>query len=96
MAFRRGLRLTEALAESGGITQPADLEDVRVLRGGLAHPRMYVANLKDVLAAKRPDVELAPGDVVFVTEHWFATTTDVLARLVPAVATTVLAGTIVK
>jgi polysaccharide biosynthesis/export protein len=96
MAFRRGLRLTEALAEAGGTTQPADLQDVRVLRGGLVHPRMYVANLRDVLAARRPDVELAPGDVVFVTEHWFATTTDVLGRLVPAVATTILASTLAK
>jgi polysaccharide export outer membrane protein len=85
--FRKGMRLTEVLADSGGLTRDADAADVRVLRGGYAHPRIYRANVNELLLAKRPDVIMAAGDVVFVTEHWLASVGDVLARVVPAAAT---------
>jgi polysaccharide export outer membrane protein len=94
MSFRRGLRLTEALAESGGLTRPADSDDVRILRGGLVRPRIFVASVRDVLAGRRLDVELAPGDIIYVSEHWFATTTDVLEKVIPTAATTLLATTV--
>ena len=87
VAWRRGLRLTEVLADSGGMTKSSDGEDIRVLRGGYAHPKLYVANAKDVLAGVRPDVVLAQGDVIYVTEHWFASMGDVLEKIVPAAAT---------
>jgi len=92
LAFRAGMRLTEALAESGGLTKAADASDVRIVRGGYAAPRVYVASPKDLFAGRAPDVRLAPGDVVFVTEHWLATVGQVLERLVPTTATAVLVG----
>jgi polysaccharide export outer membrane protein len=94
--FRSGMRLTEVLADAGGLSDKADSEDVRVLRGGYARPRLFVANMKDVLSGVRPDVTLAPGDVVFVTEHWFASVGDVLERLVPLAAGALVATTLVK
>jgi polysaccharide export outer membrane protein len=87
IAWRRGLRLSEVLADSGGLTKSADLEDIRILRGGYAHPKLFVANAKDILAGVRSDVVLAQGDVVYVTEHWFASVGDVLEKIVPAAAT---------
>lgn len=87
VAWRRGLRLTEVLADSGGLSKSGDLEDIRVLRGGYAHPKLYVVNAKDVLTGVRPDVVLAQGDVIYVTEHWFASVGDVLDRVVQAAAT---------
>jgi polysaccharide export outer membrane protein len=96
LSFRRGMRLTEVLADSGGLSSKADSQDVRILRGGYAHPRLYVANVKDLLAGRRSDVVLAPGDVVYVTEHWFASVGDVLERLIPAAATGLLFATVVK
>jgi hypothetical protein len=47
---------------------------------------VYRADLNAVISGKTADVVLAPGDVVFVTEHWFATTTDGLNRLTPLLA----------
>jgi polysaccharide export outer membrane protein len=93
--FRQGMRLTEVLADAGGLTREADAADVRVLRGGFAHPRIYRANVNDLLLAKRSDVVLAAGDVVFVTEHWLASVGDVLARVVPAAATGALVAGVV-
>jgi len=87
LAFRDGMRLTEALADSGGMAKGADKQDVRVLRGGYANPKLYVADVGALFAGQASDVILAPGDIVYVSEHWFASVTDVLERIVPAVAT---------
>jgi polysaccharide export outer membrane protein len=84
------MRLTEVLAAAGGSTQDADNADVRVIRGSLASPRVYRASLKALVAGQGGDVELAAGDVVFVTEHWFATTTNLINRLVPALGASAL------
>ena len=83
LRYRPGMRLTEAVAAAGGANNDADLGDVRIIRGPLSKPRVYTASLKDLISGKATDVELAPGDVVFVTEHWYAKTTDVLRRLTP-------------
>lgn len=90
VSFRAGLRLSEALALAGGATRDADLADVRVVRGPLSAPRVYQANVRDLLDGQAPDVALAPGDIVYVTEHWLASATDVIARLTPALAMTSL------
>jgi polysaccharide export outer membrane protein len=88
--FRAGMRLTEALAKSGGINQDADQGDVRIVRGSLARPRIYTTSLRDLVGGRGTDVELAAGDVVFVTEHWLATTSNVMSRLTPFLAATAL------
>lgn len=96
IAYRKGMRLTEALADSGGLVKSSDAADVRILRGGYARPRLFVANAKDVLSGARPDVVLAPGDVIYVSEHWFASVGDVLERVIPVAATGLLVGSVVK
>jgi polysaccharide export outer membrane protein len=96
LTFRQGMRLTEVLADSGGLTQGADSADVRILRGGYAHPKLYVANARDVLAGRRSDPLLAAGDVVYVSQHWLATVGEVLEKVIPATTTALLIGTTVK
>jgi len=86
VAFRDGLRLTEALAAAGGPDRSADTADIRIVRGPLSRAKVYRANLDDVMNGSKTDIVLAPGDVVFVTEHWFATTTEVIQRLTPLLA----------
>lgn len=87
MAYRDGLRLTEALAVAGGITSGrGDRKDVRIVRGSLREPRVYTANLKELMSGKATDVHLAPGDIVYVTRAWYATTADVLNALSPVLS----------
>jgi polysaccharide biosynthesis/export protein len=81
--WRPGLRLSEALAQAQGMTAEADEADVRVVRGPLSAPRLYRASLAALIQGQATDVELARGDIVFVSKHWFASATDVLQRLVP-------------
>lgn len=84
--FRRGIRLTEALSRAGGLNQEGDRRDVRIVRGKLKEPKVYYANLKDVVEGDAPDVLLAPGDIIWVTEHWIATTAQFLDAIAPVLS----------
>ena len=87
MAYRQGLRLTEVLARAGGInTIRADRKDVRIVRGPLREPRIYTANLKALTSGKATDVEMAPGDIVWVTKNWYTSASDVLNGLAPIIS----------
>jgi len=86
IAYRQGMRLTEALARTGGISDRGDRNDVRIVRGPLREPRMYTASIKDLVNGKATDVVLAPGDIVYVTKAWYASTGDVLNALSPLIS----------
>ena len=87
IAYRNGLRLTEALAHAGGInTARGDRKDIRIVRGPLSEPRVYTANLKALTSGDATDVELAPGDIIYVTKSWYASTADVLDALSPVLS----------
>ena len=86
LAYRQGMRLTEALARTGGIAAGGDRNDVRIVRGPLREPRMYTATIKDLVDGKATDVVLAPGDIVYVTKAWYAKAGDVLNALSPIIS----------
>jgi polysaccharide export outer membrane protein len=82
IAYRNGIRLTEALAHAGGLAMArADRHDIRIIRGPLREPLVYTTNLKALTSGEATDVELAPGDIIFVTKSWYASTSDVLNSL---------------
>lgn len=83
VTYRPGIRLTEALATAGGFNINSDLEDIRLLRGPLKKPLIYRYDIEQLFAGKTNDIELAPGDVIFVSEHWSATMGEVVNRVVP-------------
>ena len=39
--------------------------------------------MRDLVDAKATDVELVPGDIVYVTESWLASTAQVLEAIAP-------------
>jgi protein involved in polysaccharide export with SLBB domain len=84
--YRPGMRITEALASAGGFTIDSDDEDVRVVRGPLDKPIVYQYDFDALVSGKGGDVELAPGDVVFVTDHWVADVGEVIERISPLLA----------
>lgn len=65
-----GVRLTEVLAISGGIRVGGDKDDVRIVRGPIDSTRVYETSVADIVDGDSHDVELYPGDVVWVTDHW--------------------------
>jgi len=86
VAYRQGIRLTEVLARTGGISDRGDRNDVRIVRGPLREPRMYTASIKDLVNGEATDVVLAPGDIVYVTKAWYASAADVLNALSPLIS----------
>jgi polysaccharide export outer membrane protein len=87
LGYRPGIRLTEVLAHAGGIvTDRGDRKDIRIVRGSLREPRIYTTNLKALMSGKATDVELIPGDIVYVTKAWYASTADILNSLAPILA----------
>lgn len=80
-----GMRLTEVLALSGGIHVGGDKSDIRIVRGPIDSTRVYETSIREVVDGDSHDVELYPGDVIFVTDHWiedFGEVTNLLAPLV--------------
>lgn len=90
--FRPGMRLSEALARAGGPNDDADEADVRVIRGPLSSPAVYRASLEGLIGGDATDVELAAGDVVYVTTEWLASFGEVLQRLSPLLGVATVAG----
>lgn len=87
VAYREGLRLTEVLARAGGVDNArGDRKDIRIVRGPMNEPRVYTTNLKALSAGEATDVQLAPGDIIYVSRAWYASTSDVLNALSPILA----------
>jgi len=87
LAYREGIRLTEVLAIVGGVDNSrGDRKDIRIVRGPLTEPRIYTTNLKALSAGKAKDVVLIPGDIVYVSRAWYASTGDVLNALSPIIS----------
>lgn len=83
LGYRRGMRLTTALALAGGLSADAHRRDIRVVRGSLAAPRVYRTSLHALVDGNGTDVELAPGDIVFVTRTGLAGVRDVMTAMSP-------------
>ncbi len=84
VAYRQGISLTEVLARSGGIDNSrGDRKDIRIVRGPLREPRVYTTNLKSLSSGGATDVILAPGDIIYVSRAWYASTADVLNAISP-------------
>ncbi|MBK8171127.1 MAG: SLBB domain-containing protein [Sandaracinaceae bacterium] len=83
ISYRAGLRLTQALAGVNGLTRDGDDHDVRVLRGPVGHQEVYIASLQDIVDGDAQDIELAPGDVLYVGQHPMAGLGEFLERIGP-------------
>lgn len=81
-----GLRLSQVLAMSGGVTVGADKGDIRVIRGSLEAPRVYQASLADFVDGDVHDVLMQPGDIIFVTDHAIEDIGEVLSVVSPALS----------
>jgi polysaccharide export outer membrane protein len=85
LVFRPGMRLTEAIAMGGGLNKTSDEEDIRIVRGNLKKPLVYRFDVDALVSGKTGDVEMAPGDVVYVTRHWSSVFKDVVDSMSPLI-----------
>jgi polysaccharide export outer membrane protein len=66
--FQEGLTLVQAVSLAGGLKRLARPTRVTLTRTTANGRQTFVIDLAAIIAGKRQDVELAPGDVVFVPE----------------------------
>lgn len=66
--YRGRMSLAEAISKAGGAitTREAHLHQVAIVRGSLSQPRMAVVDFWAVQRGQAPDIELEPGDIVYV------------------------------
>jgi protein involved in polysaccharide export with SLBB domain len=94
-AYQDRMALARTLAMAEGFTHDADRTRVHVVRGSLQNPTVIVANYKDVLAGRSRDVQLEPGDIIYVPTTKIASVSRILDYILPAltaVQNTVLLG----
>jgi polysaccharide export outer membrane protein len=82
--FRGRLTLMQAVSESGGFKTTARIGDVVILRGQYGNKTLVPVNVKDIIAGKTPDPELAVGDVIWVPRSVLANLADALNQILPA------------
>ena len=63
--WNKNMGLIELLTD-GGWMEETYWPKVIIIRGGVANPRLYKVDVDAILAGKRGDVLLAPGDIVYV------------------------------
>ncbi len=62
----------EAIAIRGGFSERAWPKRLLVIRGSLKSPQTFIVNANDILAAKSPDFQLQPKDIVYVgSRPWY-------------------------
>jgi protein involved in polysaccharide export with SLBB domain len=62
----------EAIAVRGGFSEKAWQKRLLVIRGSLQKPQTFIVNASDILAAKSPDFQLQPKDIIYVSSRpWY-------------------------
>ena len=94
-AYQDRMALARTLSMAEGFTHDADRTRVHVVRGSLQNPTVIVANYRDVLEGRQRDVQLEPGDIIYVPTTKLASASRILDYILPALTTiqnTVLLG----
>ena len=65
-AFRESMPMSRTLALAEGFTSDADLSRIHIVRGALQNPTVIVADFEKVINGTAQDVQLEPGDIVYV------------------------------
>jgi len=95
VGFVSSLSLMQALTEARGLKNTSDGRIV-VVRGSLARPEARVVRFERILAGKHPNLELAPGDIVYVPPKRLALMREIVQTAISAFANTVSAGSASK
>jgi len=84
-AFREEMPMSRTVALAEGFTHDADLSRIHVIRGSLSNPRVIVTDFNKVIAGQQQDVQLEPGDVVYVPPTGLSSWARMLDKIVPTI-----------
>ena len=78
----KNLGLLELLSDSGWVNETC-WSHVIVIRGGIVNPKMYKVDLDGILAGKKNNVPLLPGDIVYVPRDNISEYNVLVRKLLP-------------
>lgn len=58
--------LPEVLALAGGLTPESKAQNIRVIRGNLATPEVYLVDLSTIQGMQETVIRIRPGDIVYI------------------------------
>ena len=64
--YVEGMGLIQAISHANGTAPEAYQHHVAIVRGSLSEPRVGIIDYKDIATGKMADVQLEPGDIVYV------------------------------
>jgi len=83
--YRENLTLTQIITYAQGTLSVSSEGHIRVIRGGLSDPKVFVVDLKKIKAGRLLDFKLEPGDIVFVPKTPLAKWNDVMEQVLPSI-----------
>jgi protein involved in polysaccharide export with SLBB domain len=70
--FTNQASVVSAITRRKGFTEGAWLDRVLVIRGSMSDPELFIVDVKAILAGKKKDFLLQPGDIVYVNDRpWY-------------------------
>lgn len=81
-----------ARGDAGPFTKDAYLSHIAIVRGSLATPQISVVDYGAIIKGRAPDVQLEPGDIIYVPNSPYTTLKRYLNMIVNTFVTTVAAN----
>jgi polysaccharide export outer membrane protein len=78
------MSLREAIVKSGGIAFTGDKSYIQVIRGNIAHPKVYTLNWNHILQLPNDSLLLMPGDTVYIAATPIAEWNRFISQLLPS------------
>lgn len=66
LGFSDGVTVISAISAARGFAPSAYPQKALIIRGTLTSPSVAIVNVKEILAAKAPDVKLEPRDIIWI------------------------------
>jgi len=79
---RDNMTLLEAIATAGGIPQYGKAYKVKVIRGGLKNPKVYIFDLSTLESAKNADFILQANDIIYI-ERVYNIPMEIVSQITP-------------
>jgi polysaccharide export outer membrane protein len=86
-SYREEMPVSRTMALAEGFTPDADISRVHIIRGSLHNPTVIVTNYEEVLTGQVQDVQLEPGDVVYVPPTTLTSWARVIDKILPTIQT---------
>jgi polysaccharide export outer membrane protein len=86
-SYREEMPVSRTMALAEGFTPDADITRVHIIRGSLHNPTVIVTNYEEVLTGQVQDVQLEPGDVVYVPPTTLTSWARVIDKILPTIQT---------